>query len=223
MRATDIYFVLDRSASMESIRRATIDGVNGFFEGQRGLEGQVTVTLAQFNNGYELVYDAVPLAQVEPLSWASFVPNGGTALRDALGRTINLANERLSRISTDRQVIFVTMTDGEENASQEFSHAQIQEMVKHAREVAKWEFVYLGANQDAILVAKSLNIPAGNALSYRADSASVAAVCRRVSLSMNAYQSKGVAQTESFFGEEESDFQVGGNVNLGPWPVAQKR
>lgn len=153
---TEVVIVLDRSGSMQDIREDMEGGLNHFFEEQKKEPGSCQVTLVQFDDAYEVVYSGKDLNEVPP---AQLVPRGCTALRDALGKTINSVGERLAKTpEADRpsKVVFVIITDGLENASKEFSHEQIQEMVKHQQEQYSWLFVYLGANQDAFAVGSSL-------------------------------------------------------------------
>lgn len=166
---TDITLILDRSGSMNSIKTDTIGGYNTFVEGQKAAPGEALFTLIQFSNAYEPVYQGRPIADVPPLTAETFVPMGGTALLDAMGRAINEAGARFSAMAeADRpsRVIFVILTDGEENASREFNKPTIGEMVKHQTDAYGWTFVYLGANQDAIKVAGGLGLLAMNSMTY---------------------------------------------------------
>ena len=168
---TDITVVLDRSGSMSSIRGDTIGGFNAFLKDQQGESGAARLTLVQFDNQYEVVHDNLPLAEVPELTETTFVPRASTALLDALGRTINSTGARLASLpEADRpkNVIFVVITDGLENASTEFTREKVFEMVSHQTEKYAWDFVYLGANQDAIAVGQSLGVRAGSSLSYTA-------------------------------------------------------
>jgi hypothetical protein len=171
---TDISIVLDRSGSMQSVKSDTIGGFNAFLEDQQKAGGEATITLAQFDDVYEVVYSAIPLANAKPLDDKTFVPRGSTALLDAIGRTIHGTGRRLEGMPESKRpekVIFVILTDGEENASKEFPPQKINEMISHQRDVYKWDFVFLGANQDAITTAANLGVPTQNALTYVANSA----------------------------------------------------
>lgn len=133
-------------------------GLNRFVEDQKKLPGEAVFTLVQFDNEYEFVHRAVPIAQVPH---CSLVPRGSTALLDAVGRAIVETGERLAKMAeSDRPglVVFVILTDGQENSSREFSKSKVQEMISHQQDVYKWQFIYLGANQNAFAEAGDLGI-----------------------------------------------------------------
>lgn len=164
---TEIIVILDRSGSMSTIAADMRGGFDQFIADQRKVPGECTVTLAQFDDRYELVYEARPIADVPPLE---LVPRGWTALYDAVGKTINSVGERLSKTPEDARpskVIVVIISDGHENRSQEFGQPAIAEMIKVQRETYNWEFVYLGANQIAADVAVKMGIPARAAVTYQ--------------------------------------------------------
>src|SRR5262245_56259735 len=171
---THISIVLDRSGSMSSIASDTIGGFNRFLEDQQAVPGQATLTLVQFDYEYEVLYSGVPIAVVQPLTRDTFIPRGTTALLDAIGRTILESGEYLSALSEEQRpakVIFVILTDGIENASKLYTSSRIHEMIDHQRKFYAWEFVFLGANQDAIASARRIGIPQGLAMSFAADGA----------------------------------------------------
>jgi len=173
---TDIIVVLDRSGSMENIAESTIQGVNKFVASQKAVPGQCVLTLAQFDHEYQLVYSAKPIADVPDLTAETFVPRGQTALLDAIGRTIKETGERLSAMAEEdrpEHVVVVISTDGLENNSRFFSAEMIQGMITHQTDVYKWQFVYLGANQDAIATAKTMGIMASNAMTFTANTRGV--------------------------------------------------
>jgi len=199
---SQISVVLDRSGSMESVRQATIDGFNEFIEGQKNVPGDANVTLIQFDteNSWELVFEGKPVKQAPKLTIETYKPRGGTPLHDALGHTIVDLGEKLSKIKEhDRpgKVIIVVMTDGLENSSTKYTSSKLAEMIKHQREVYKWEFVFLGANQDAILTGESLNIPRHSSMSYAANTPATANMMRSTSANIASYRS-GQAQNVAY-------------------------
>ena len=137
-------FLLDRSGSMESCLDDTIEGFNTFVESQKEFGG--TMTLCLFDHEFDIVYDKVPIDQVVPLNKETYVPRGGTALHDAMGQVLKM------NLSDDAMVII--LTDGEENSSKTYTAAHVKDLVENK----KWKFVYLGANQDAVLTAQGLGI-----------------------------------------------------------------
>lgn len=164
---TAITVILDRSGSMEPIDKDTCGGLNTFIAEQRKAEGRATMTLVRFNGTYELDYLDKPIAEVKPLT--TLYPMGGTALNDAIGKTIDELGGRLSRLPEAERpgkVVVVIVTDGEENASKVFTAAQIKEKIEHQRHNYNWQFVFLGANQDAIANARALGISAAHSANY---------------------------------------------------------
>jgi hypothetical protein len=158
--------VLDRSGSMTTIRADMEGGFDAFVESQRIVPGKCDLTLVQFDTVYEVVYASKPIADVPPLK---LVPRGATALLDALGRAITETGEQLAAKEEDERpgkVIFVIITDGLENSSQEFNRHDINAMVTRQIDQYGWTFVYLGANQDAIAVASSIGIPKHSTMTY---------------------------------------------------------
>lgn len=166
---TDILIVLDRSGSMAEIRDDTIGGFNVFLKEQKTVPGEATITLAQFDDIYEVIYDAVPIANAQELTNKTYVPRNSTALYDAICKTIDNAGKRLSDTIESRRpahVICAIITDGKENASTKFSSQDVNERITRQRDQYKWEFVFIGANQDAIVSARALGIPTANAINY---------------------------------------------------------
>ena len=159
-RHTDITILLDRSGSMESMREETVAGFNTFLNQQKQEPGTASLTLIQFDNRFELHYKCVPLDEVTDLAQQDFVPRGGTALLDAMGRTINGTRRRIRRLpeaSRPDQVIVVILTDGLENASHHYSLQRVNRMVAAGRKT-DWKFIFIGADQDAIASGRQLGI-----------------------------------------------------------------
>lgn len=163
---THLYFLLDRSGSMQSIKTDTEGGFAAFIDEQRKSPGRCRVTLAQFDNDYEVVYGDVDVHLVEPLT---LQPRGTTALLDAIGRLSTDAGQSLARLpETERPgtVVVAIMTDGLENASQEWTHAAVKSLIEQQERDYKWQFLYMGADQDAIEVGASIGVAAANSLTY---------------------------------------------------------
>lgn len=165
---TDVTVVLDRSGSMASCRVEAENGVNHFVEQQRKQEGECAFSLVQFDTEYEFVHKGTPIGEVGKFE---LHPRGMTALLDAVGRAINETGERLANMpERDRPglVVFVIVTDGQENSSHEFSRPQIKEMIEHQQTQYQWQFTFLGANQDAFAEAASIGISKAAAANYAA-------------------------------------------------------
>jgi uncharacterized protein YegL len=158
---TEIIFVLDESGSMSMAKTDTIGGFNEFVEGQKRIPGEAKMTLVKFSTYYNIVYDGVLLPFVKNLDLETYTPGGGTALLDAIGKAIDTVGSRLSETEESERpekVMFIVLTDGEENSSRTYSHQKISDMVKHQTDTYKWEFVFMGANIDAFSNAQSINI-----------------------------------------------------------------
>ena len=163
---THIAFLLDRSGSMQSIKDDTEGGFNAFIAEQRKEPGECRVTLAQFDNEYEEVYRDLPLAEVPALR---LVPRGSTALLDSIGRLVTSTGERLAALPEDERpgiVIVGIMTDGHENASREWTHPAVKALIGQQTKTYGWQFLYLGADQDAIEVGSSIGVAAANSMTY---------------------------------------------------------
>ena len=171
---SEIAFVLDRSGSMKSCQQAAIEGFNQFLADQQKTDGLAKLTLVLFDDEYLVPISSIPVEEVVPLTDDTYQARGCTALLDAIGQTIDDLGQRLAALAEkDRpgQVIVAILTDGLENASQQFSWKEIAGKIKHQTDTYKWTFLFLGANQDAIATAANLSIAANNAATYVADAA----------------------------------------------------
>lgn len=202
-RLTRLAIVLDRSGSMERTRAATISGFNEFIGQLRTGVGEVKVKLVQFDHEYEEVFDC-DLSLVPQLSLDTFVPRGNTALLDAQGRTIDDLGKELEACPDSGRpgkVIVMTVTDGEENWSKKYTQSQVASMVEHQQGKYGWEFMYLGANQDAIGAAAKMNIPQRSSMTYRASSAGTHAIYEASAMHVNstrAAQARGMSVPMAF-------------------------
>ena len=181
---TELVCILDRSGSMASICDDAIGGFNTFLKGQQETPGEARLTLVLFDNEYDVVYDCVPLAQVPPLTTQTFVPRGGTALLDAIARSLDRVGQRLAATPEPQRpgkVIVVILTDGEENSSKQTTQAQVADRIAHQRNSYGWEFLFLAANQDAIAAAARLQIAAADAVTFAATPQGVREVYAKMS------------------------------------------
>lgn len=193
-KTADISIVLDRSGSLESIAGSTIEGFNEFIKTQKAVPVETTLTLAQFDDEYELVHKGIPIGEVPDLDKETFVPRYSTALLDAIGKIIDDTGERLSALPDDQRpakVAIVIITDGYENDSHQFSWKDINEKISHQREVYKWEFLFLGANQDAIATAANVGIRRSSSLTYTPNEQGTKSAYRSVGESLGIYTSGG--------------------------------
>ena len=201
-RSTWVVALLDRTGSMHPIARDTEGAFNNFIDEQKKLSNElhddVYVTLVEFDayNGVNIdtVYKDKLLDEVPPLSLS---PRGYTPLNDAIGMTIQKTAERFDRVHLSAQkhrpdkVIFVVMTDGQENASKEYNVEQVKEMVTHQQEEHGWEFVFLGVGIDGFAVAGSYGIPAGQTFSVPHTSSGTSAAYASASVIATNIRSRG--------------------------------
>lgn len=171
---TELVFILDRSGSMAGLESDTIGGFNSMLEKQKKVEGEAVVTTVLFDDKYELLHDRIAIDGIRPLTGEQYYVRGCTALLDAVGRTIqklinvqkNTAEERRAE-----KVIFVITTDGLENASREYSREQVRRMIEEEQTRYGWEFLFLGANMDAVSEGAQLGIRADRSVTYECSSA----------------------------------------------------
>lgn len=162
---TQLVFLLDRSGSMQSIKSDVIGGFSAFVEEQRVAEGDCVVTLAQFDGLYEVVYHKIPITSVPALT---LEPRGRTALLDSMGKLITDTAAEINMLAEDDKpgtVVVAIMTDGLENASTEWHRRDIKSLVEQ-QTAAGWEFMYMGADQDAVEVGRGMGIKAEQAVTY---------------------------------------------------------
>lgn len=188
---TLITVVLDRSGSMSSIKKDMEGGFNSFVKEQlKVINDEVKVNLYKFDDYYETEYENLPLAKVPRLN---LEPRGMTALYDALGKSINNVGERLAKLPEMERpvrVVFVIITDGGENASKEFCDpSKLADMIKHQQDQYSWNFVFMGANQDSFLVARTLNINTASVMNFAFNASGVGCAYDSLSNNMTSYRS----------------------------------
>lgn len=205
-----IAVILDKSGSMKDYVDSTIHSFNNFLnELKADPHGACQLKLIQFNTEYSITFDK-HLGAVPALTNKLYTPEGGTALLDAQGRTIDeLGAELRGQHENERpgKVIVCTISDGLENSSKHYTHGQISEMIEHQQKVYNWEFLYLGANQDAVKVGGSLNIPRIRSMSYNvADPAAMEYTYRSMAQTVNSLRSAGVSgQSTGSIGFSDED------------------
>ncbi len=173
---SEIVCIIDRSGSMGAICNDAIGGFNTFLEGQKQLPGEATLTYVQFNDKYEIIHENKPLKDVKPINKKIYVPDGTTALLDAVGKTIDAVGKRLANTPEENRpekVIVAILTDGEENSSHHYELSSIKSMIEHQRSKYSWEFIFLAANQDAFDEAEKIGIDRMNAVNFDATGAGV--------------------------------------------------
>ena len=165
---TELVFLIDKSGSMAHLTGDTIGGFNGFIASQKALEGKATLTTVLFDDRWRLLHEGVDIQEVNPMTTRDYMAGGGTAMLDAIGDIINKVQDRHDELGAERpeKVLFIITTDGEENSSYRFTKSQIEKMIKHQTNGHGWEFMFLGANMDAVKEASNIGITANRAVNY---------------------------------------------------------
>ncbi|MDR3225773.1 MAG: hypothetical protein LBT52_05730 [Clostridiales Family XIII bacterium] len=169
---TELVFILDKSGSMGGLEVDTIGGYNSMLGKQKAVEGACHITTVLFDNGYELLHDRIDINAVSAITEKEYYIGGSTALLDAIGRTIHKignAQKHTADAYRAEKVMFVIITDGEENSSHEYSAVRVKHMIERQKNRYGWEFVFLGANIDAVETAGRLGISANRAQNYHPD------------------------------------------------------
>ena len=171
---TELVFILDRGGSMQGLERDTIGGFNAMLEKQKREPGEAFVSTVLFDDCAEVLHDRVKLGEVHPITEREYFVRGCTALLDAVGgaiRHIGNIHKYARPEDVPEHTLFVITTDGMENASRRYSAEKVREMIRHQKERYGWEFLFLGANIDAVETAGALGINADRAVNYHCDSA----------------------------------------------------
>lgn len=168
---TELVFVIDRSGSMSGLESDTIGGFNGMLKKHQALPGECCITTLLFSTDFTWLHDRINIQATNPLTDQDYQAMGGTALVDAIGMAVEKIQEAQKHTNEDYQaehVMFVIITDGQENSSRRFSSDQVKSMIEEKKQQG-WEFIFLGANIDAVEVASHYGIGADRAQNYHAD------------------------------------------------------
>ena len=195
---THISFLLDRSGSMNIIAKAMMDGYNEYIGKQKTIPGKATVSVSQFDDIYDVLYEMIDINDVPLLTDEVYIPRGWTALNDATAKLINRTGELLAAMPENERpekVIFVVISDGSENYSKEFANhnngvARLKEITERQEKVYNWEFVYIGANQNSHANAAAYGM--ANSLNYLANDASVKGMFSKLSNSSTKMRTASV-------------------------------
>lgn len=172
---TLLWFVIDHSGSMTNIQNDMQGGINTLLDKQRTEPGECLVTMAEFDDQYDVLYRMRPLAEVQPYE---LIPRGMTALLDAVGKTVTSVGVDLAALPEDERpgtVLGVVVTDGMENSSKEWTADKVKGLVETQQNDYGWEFVFLGANMDAVSVGAGMGFRAASSMTYDASDVGVAA------------------------------------------------
>ncbi|MBR4573358.1 MAG: VWA domain-containing protein [Lachnospiraceae bacterium] len=174
---TELVFVLDKSGSMSGLEKDTIGGFNSMLDKQREEDGDVVISTVLFDDRMQIIHDRAKLDKIANLTAGDYQVGGCTALLDALGNTIRHINKVHKALPEDERpakTVFVITTDGQENSSHDFTYEKIKKMVEKKQEKKGWEFLFLGANMDAISAAADIGIRADRAANYCCDAVGTA-------------------------------------------------
>jgi uncharacterized protein YegL len=196
---TEIACILDRSGSMSSIIDEAIGGLNKFIDDQKELDGDANISIALFDNEYELIYDNVDIKTIPTITRDVYNPRGMTALYDAIGKTMTSIGKRLANTAEEdrpEKVMIVILTDGEENHSREYNAKNISEMITHQEDTYNWTFMFLAANQDACSVGKSLGMKDYSTVNFNANSGGTRGAFTNMSTMTKGYRGMSVSMAE---------------------------
>lgn len=206
--STEMVFILDRSGSMAGLESDTIGGFNAMIEKQKKQPGKAYVSTVLFDTSTTVLHDRAELTTVKPMTADDYFAGGCTALLDAIGGAINhIGNIHKYARPEDipAHTIFVITTDGLENASRRYSKSDIKRMIERQRSKYGWEFLFIGANIDAIVTAESFGIEQSRAVNYHADKKGTEVLYDAISAPLTAMRSKGRID-DNWSEEIEEDF-----------------
>jgi len=209
---TELVFILDRSGSMGGLESDTIGGFNSMLKKQQEQSDPCRITTVLFDNEYEILHDRIDIEAVSPITANEYFVRGQTALLDAIGRTINKiggVQKNSNEECRAEKVLFVITTDGMENASREFSYERIKEMIERQKSQYSWEFIFLGANIDAVDVANRFGIAPNRAQNFHNDSKGIEVNFCSLSDTVSQYRvsAPGARISDAWCAEIDADFK----------------
>ena len=211
---TELVFILDRSGSMGGMENDTIGGFNSMLAKQQNEDGECRITTVLFDHEYELLHDRIDIKAVSQITNNDYFVRGQTALLDAVGKTINKIGDAQKNTAEDyraEKVLFVITTDGMENASRKFNYGKIKKMIEKQKSKYNWEFIFLGANIDAVEVAGNFGISADRAQNFHNDSKGIEMNYHVLSKTIGAYRQAGVKNiSESWDKSIQEDYKSRG-------------
>jgi len=210
---TELVFILDRSGSMGGMESDTIGGFNSMLAKQQTEPGECRITTVLFDNQYEILHDRIDIKAVSPITGKEYFVRGNTALLDAVGKTINKIGGVQKNTAEEyraEKVLFVITTDGMENASREFDYAKIKSMIERQKSKYGWEFIFLGANIDAVEVADRFGVARNRAQNFHNDSDGIALNYSVVSKTISSFREAApccAAISDDWSAEIQTDFK----------------
>ena len=212
---TELVFILDRSGSMGGLESDTIGGFNSMLAKQKAEPGECRITTILFDNQYEVLHDRIDIKAVNPITDKEYFVRGNTALLDAIGTTINKIGGVQKNTTEDYRagkVLFVITTDGMENASREFDYDKIKSMIELQKTKYSWEFIFLGANIDAVEVAGRFGVASNRAQSFHNDKEGIALNYEVLSQTVASYRAAplGAGLRDNWSEDIKADFKKRG-------------
>ena len=198
---TELVFILDKSSSMSGLKSDTIGGFNSMLQKQKAVDGECRITTVLFDNGYELLHDRIDIRAVSNMTDNEYQVGGSTALIDAIGRTIHkigLVQKNTAEEYRADKVMFVIITDGEENSSREYSAEKVKAQIELQKEKYGWEFIFLGANMDAVKTAGRFGIAPDRAMDYVPDAKGTALNFDVMSHAVMSFREAGAVDAAPF-------------------------
>ena len=168
----ELVFILDRSGSMGGLEKETIDGFNNLIETQKEKPGEVLVSTVLFDNRFEVLHNRIPIEKVSKMTEETYYVRGTTALLDAIGKSIlkiRKVHKELGPEKAPKKTLFFILTDGYENASKEFDSTRIKDYIELQKEKYGWEFIFMGANIDAVETGRKFGLDESKTVNYHAD------------------------------------------------------
>lgn len=208
---TEIVFILDRSGSMGGLEADTIGGYNSLIERQKKEDGEVYVSTVLFDDVCEVLHDRVPLEDIKPMTDREYYVRGCTALLDAIGGAIHhIGNVHKYAREEDRpeKTLFIITTDGQENSSRRYSYDKVKRMVERQKERFGWEFLFLGANIDAVAEAGRFGIRSDRAVNYHCDSKGTAVNYKALSKAVSKVRRCAVQEVEVALADWDEDIKA---------------
>lgn len=206
---TELVFIIDRSGSMAGLEDDTVGGFNSMIEKQKEQDGECYVSTVLFDNESEVLHDRIRLSDVPKMTREDYTVRGCTALLDAIGGAIHhIANihKYARKEDVPQHTVFVITTDGQENASRRYTSEQIKKMIRCQKEEFDWEFLFIGANIDAVQTAESYGIERNRAVNYNADGEGTRVLYRSVAKAVSNMRSRHKLQ-ENWCEEINADYE----------------
>jgi uncharacterized protein YegL len=209
---TELVFILDRSGSMGGLESDTVGGFNSMLARQQEQDGECRITTMLFDNEYEILHDRIDIKAVSPITEKEYFVRGNTALLDAIGTTINKIGGVQKNTAEEyraEKVLFVITTDGMENASREFDYTKIKAMIERQKGQYSWEFIFLGANIDAVEVAGRFGVDRTRAQTFHNDSEGIAQNYRTLNCAIASFRGapSGASLDNDWSADIQADFK----------------